>query len=148
MEFQFADYVLGGLVCVAAVMGLFRGFSGMLAFALASAAAILVGLLCWPYSATLTAETWQRALGTLLAVLLAFGLVRVIVRKCVNGLLAQPADAVFGLLAGLVCGALLIAVWAKVGIGTEYSNVVRLVQPYVGGPMSAGATGTSGAVGE
>ena len=48
--FQPADYVIAVLAVVFSVMGLFRGFSGMLAFALASVAAISVGSLAWNFS--------------------------------------------------------------------------------------------------
>ena len=131
MELLPADYVLGGLVCILAVLGLFRGVSGMLAFVLASSAAAVVGSFCWPYSETLTGELWQRGAGTLLAVLLTFGLVRIVVRKCVNGLLAQPTDALLGLVIGAVSGMLVIVVWAKVGLFHEHSTIVQRVAPYV-----------------
>jgi len=142
MEFLPADYALGGLTCVLVVLGLFRGLSGMLAFVLASLTAVVVGMFVWPYSVTLTVVMWQRALGSLLVVLLSFGLVRIIVRKFVNGLLAQPADALFGLTIGLACGVLLVLVWAKIGIGLEYSAIVQKAAPYVDAAYST-AVGAS-----
>ena len=48
--FQPADYVIAGLAVVSAVLGLFRGFSGMLAFCLATAAAGVVGSFGWRVS--------------------------------------------------------------------------------------------------
>lgn len=116
-----------------AVLGLFRGFSGMLAFVLSSLTAVVVGMFAWSYSEMLTVEFWQRALGTLLVVLLSFGLVRVLVRKFVNGLLAQPADSFLGLCSGLLVVILLVLIWAKVGVGIEHSHLAQLVGPLVFG---------------
>jgi len=126
-----ADYVLCGLTIVMAVTGLFRGFSGTLAFLLATLAAILVGMFGWSYSLSFTPVLWMRGAGTLVASLLAFGLVRLIVRKLVGGLLAQPSDAVFGFLIGASVGILLLLAWAHLGIYLEYSNLAREAAVYV-----------------
>jgi len=126
-----ADYVLCGLTIVMAVTGLFRGFSGTLAFLLATAAAVLVGLFGWGYSASFTTVLWMRGAGTLVGTLLAFGIIRMIVRKLVGGLLAQPSDAVFGLLIGAGVGVLLLLVWAHAGFYLEYSNLAREAAAYV-----------------
>ena len=131
LELQTADYVLCGLTIVAAVTGLFRGFSGTLAFALASAAASLVGSFGWAYSATLTDVAWQRGAGVLVASLLAFGIVRLVVKKLVNGLLAQPSDAILGAIVGAALGAAVLAVWAWSGLYPEYSALARAVAEYV-----------------
>ena len=131
MELLPADYVLCGIAIVMAVTGLFRGFSGTLAFLLASAAAALTGSFGWSYSATFTAEIWMRAAGTLVAALLAFGIVRLIVRKLVGGLLAQPSDAIFGFAIGASFAALLVVAWAYSGMYLEYSNLAREVAVYV-----------------
>ena len=120
-DFQIADYVLCGLTLVMAVTGLFRGFSGTLAFALAVAGAAFVATFGWSYSASFTVVAWMRAAGTLVATLLAFGFIRMIVRKLVNGLLAQPSDALFGLLIGASFGVLLLAAWAYSGLFLEFS---------------------------
>lgn len=130
-DFLPADYVLGGLTVVMAVTGLFRGFSGTLGFALGSVAAALVGSLGWPYSASLTPVVWLRAVVTLVATLLAFGLVRLIVKKLVNGLLAQPTDALFGMLIGAGLGVLLLIAWARSGLYLEYSALARECSAYV-----------------
>ena len=126
------DYVIGGLAVIMAVTGLFRGFSGTLGFAVASAAAAFAGSFGWGYSATLTDVTWQRAAGVLAASLLVFGLVRMIVKKLVNGLLAQPTDALLGAAIGALLGGLLLVAWAYSGIYLEYSNLAREVATYVG----------------
>ena len=129
--FQVADYVLCGVTIVAAVTGLFRGFSGTLAFALATAAASLVGSFGWSWSATMTDVAWQRGAGVLVATLLTFGIVRIVVKKLVNGLLSQPSDALFDGLVGAGLGVAAIVVWAYSGLFPEYSMLVRTVASYI-----------------
>ena len=131
-ELQTADYILCGLTIVAAVTGLFRGFSGTIAFVAASVAAAAAGSFGWTYSATLTDALWQRGAGVLVATLVVFGLVRLIVKKLVNGLLAQPTDAILGALVGAALGAAVIIIWAYSGLYPEYSALVRTVAAYVG----------------
>ena len=126
-----ADYALCGLTIVMAVLGLFRGFSGTLGFVLGAIAAVCVASFGWTYSATLTAVMWQRAAGALVATLLAFGLVRLVVKKLVNGLLAQPSDAIFGCLIGLALGAALLVAWAHSGAYLEYSTLAKEASAYV-----------------
>ena len=126
-----ADYALCGLTIVMAVLGLFRGFSGTLGFALGAIAALVTASFGWTYSATLTAVMWQRAAGALVATLLAFGLVRLVVKKLVNGLLAQPSDAIFGFLVGAALGGLVLVVWAHSGAYLEYSTLAKEVSAYV-----------------
>ena len=125
-----ADYVLCGLTLVMAVLGLFRGFSGTLGFFVAALAAAFVGPFGWTYSASLTSVTWQRAVGVLVATLLAFGLVRLVVKKLVNGLLAQPSDALLGLLLGVGFGAALLVAWAHSGMYLEYSHLAKVLSSY------------------
>lgn len=131
MEFLPADYVLGGITVVMAVLGLFRGFSGTLAFFVAGAAAAAVAALGWPFSAGFTEEMWQRAAGVLVATLLGFGLVRLIVKRLVNGLLAQPTDAIFGFVIGAAFGVALLVGWAYSGFHLEYSNLATQVAAYL-----------------
>ena len=131
MELLPADYALCGLTLVLAVTGLFRGFSGTLAFVLATASAILAGMFGWTYSESFTPVLWMRGAGTLVGTLLVFGLVRMIVKKLVNGLLAQPSDALFGMAIGVLCGAVVLVAWASSGLYPEYSNLVKAVAPYV-----------------
>ena len=125
MEFLVADYCIGAVAVVMAVLGLFRGFSGTLAFAAASAAGLFVASFGWAYSATLTAVTWQRVGGVLFVSLLAFALVRIVVK------LAQPSDAIFGMLAGVAIAALVVLAWAWSGMYVEYSRVVQEVAAHV-----------------
>ena len=122
-----ADYVLAGLAIILTVTGLFRGFSGTLAFLLASSAAAVAGSFGWPFSAGLTDVLWMRASGVLGVVLLVFGFVRMIVRKLVNGLLAQPSDALFGALVGACIGVLIAVGWAWSGFHLEYSNIATQI---------------------
>ena len=114
-----------------AVLGLFRGFSGTLGFVLGAIAALVTASFGWTYSASLTTVMWQRGTGVLVATLLAFGLVRLMVKKLVNGLLAQPSDAVFGFLIGAALGVLILVAWAHSGIYLEYSILAREASVYV-----------------
>lgn len=123
MQLLRADYVLVGIAAVMAITGLFRGFSGTIAFFAGVAALAISAALGWKYSAEFVDATWARALATLVVALLAFGVVRMIVRKLVNGLLAQPSDALFGFLLGALFGALVVVGWAASGMYLEYSNL-------------------------
>lgn len=129
--FQPADYALCGLTIVMAVLGLFRGFSGTLGFVLAVLASAVVAALGWPYSAAVSENPWYRGAGVLVATLLAFGLVRLVVKKLVNGLLAQPSDALFGLLIGVLLGIAILAAWAYSGYHLELSYLARELSAYV-----------------
>jgi uncharacterized membrane protein required for colicin V production len=132
LELQTADYVLCGFTIVATVTGLFRGFSGTIAFVLASASAAMTGSFGWSYSAGLTGVLWQRCAGTLVATLLVFGIVRLVVKKLVNGLLSQPSDAILGALVGAALGVALLAAWAYSGLYPEYSALARAVAAHIG----------------
>ena len=131
MQFMPADYAIGGLALVLAVTGIFRGLSGTLAFLLATAAATLSAGFGWDFSRSFSDAAWVRAAGTLVAALLAFGFVRLVVKRLVNGLLAQPADAVFGFLAGALAGAAVAVAWGWSGMYLEYSALAREVSAYV-----------------
>ena len=127
MELLPGDYVVCGLAIAMAVTGLFRGFSGTLGFALASVAAIGTATFAWKLSLDFTPVTWMRGAATLVAALLAFGLVRLVVKRLVNGLLAQPSDALFGFAVGAGLGVLLLFAWAYSGFYLEYSNLATEV---------------------
>lgn len=129
--FQPADYALCGITIVMAVLGLFRGFSGTLGFALGAVAAAFAASFGWAYSASFTEVAWQRGAGVLVATLLAFGIVRLVVKKLVNGLLAQPSDAIFGFLIGAALGVLILVAWAYSGAYLEYSTLAREASAYV-----------------
>lgn len=131
-EFLPADYVLMALAVASAVLGLFRGFSGMLAFCIATGAAGIAGSLGWRISEPVFEHLWIRVLAVLAGLLVVFGIVRALVRRFVNGLLAQPADAVFGFIAGIMLVALVAAGWAVSGLFLEYSRIASELAVYVG----------------
>ncbi len=116
---------------VLAVMGLFRGLSGALAFISGAVAAAAVAVFGWPFSAEYLAEPWMRGAATLVATLLAFGLVRLLVKKLVGGLLSQPSDSIFGFFVGALVGILLLVAWAYTGFYTELSTLATELAPYV-----------------
>ena len=129
--FQPADYAICGVTIVMAVLGLFRGFSGTLGFVLGAVAAAFAASFGWVHSASFTEVAWQRGAGVLVVTLLAFGIVRLIVKKLVNGLLAQPSDAIFGFLIGVALGVLILVAWAYSGAYLEYSTLAREASAYV-----------------
>lgn len=126
-----ADYVLLGLVVLLATLGLFRGISGTLAFVAACAVAAVAAVLAWPRTVGFTETLWIRICSTVLMTVVAFGLVRLIVKTFVNKMFAQPADALFGLVVGALLGGLVICGWALSGFHTEYSNLVGCVAGYL-----------------
>ena len=75
---------------------IFIGFSGALAFLCGAAASAAAGTFAFPLLATEIANVWARGAVVGLGGLLVFGLVRLIVKKLVHGLVAQPGDAIFG----------------------------------------------------
>ena len=131
MQLLPADYAICAVAVVMALLGLFRGLSGTLAFAAASATAVFTASFGWAYSASLTDVVWQRAGGVLLATLLAYAVVRMVIKKLVNGMLSQPSDAIFGMLAGVVVAFLLVLAWAWSGVYPEYSRLVQEVASHV-----------------
>lgn len=106
MTLELADYIVLSITAITAVLGLFIGFSGTLAFLSGTLLAAACGYFAWAPSADLIANSWLRALAVGIASLLVFGLVRFVVRKCVHGLVAQPGDAIFGALTSALSGAL------------------------------------------
>ena len=131
-EFLPADYVLMALAVASAVLGLFRGFSGMLAFCIATGAAGIAGSIGWRISEPVFEHLWMRALAVLAGLLVVFGIVRALVRRLVNGLLSQPADALFGFVAGIFLVALVVVGWAVSGLFLEYSRIASELAVYVG----------------
>lgn len=132
MQFLPADYALGAFALAMVVLGLFRGFSGTLAFVAALAAATAVGFVSWrALPAWLEGCVWCGAAAFVLS-LLAFGLVRWCVKRFVNKLLAQPSDALFGALLGAVVGVVPAVAWAFVGVGLDYSFVASEIARHVG----------------
>ena len=97
-----AEYVILAATLGAAVIGLFIGFSGSLAFLAGSLAAGTVARFGWTMAVAVIPNVWARGIAVTVAALLAFGIVRWIVKKTVYGFVAQPGDAIFG---ALVAGA-------------------------------------------
>lgn len=126
-----ADWALAAFVVSMTVMGLFRGFSGTLAFMIALALAGVTAFHVWDLSLNFTDVLWMRGAIVLISTLLAFGIVRVIIKKLVNGLLSQPADAIFGAIAGLAAALLVIFAWAHTAFHLEYSNIATEVSRHV-----------------
>ena len=133
MELLPADYVLCALMLIASVLGMFRGFSGTLAFIVAFMSGGVAASFVWKYSLQFSGEVWIRSIATLVFSLLVFGIVRIVVKKSVGGLLAQPADALFGLLVGAGSGASVAAFWAWSGMFLEYSAIASAIATYLPG---------------
>jgi hypothetical protein len=104
MDYLPADYVIFGATAVAAVFGLFGGLSGALAFLAGSVSAALAGRFAWGASVGWFDAAWARGLASLAIALVAFGLARKLVRMVVHKILAQPGDAIFGILVSAVAG--------------------------------------------
>jgi hypothetical protein len=130
--FQPADYVFAAAALILVAMGLFRGLSGVVAIVAATAAASAVSAYGWPYTAQASSETWVRFVMTGAAALVAFGIVRIAVRKIVNGLLAQPADSIAGVLVGLAAAAAILFAASRFECARERSLLAREVAAHVG----------------
>ncbi len=123
MNLLTADLVVLVFALVLAVLGLFGGFSGALAFLAALVGSALGGRLAWLVAAPRFEAAWARGLVVLVASLLIFGLVRWCVKKVVNGLLHQPADAIFGF---LVSGATGFALGILAIFAANHSELVEI----------------------
>ena len=132
MQLATADYVILGATLVGAIFGLFGGFSGALAFLAGVGAASAAVRFGWDALDSRIATPWLLALAALGVALVAFGIARLIVKKTVNKLLAQPADAIFGFMFGAALCAALVLAWALSGLFPEYSAIVREVAARVG----------------
>lgn len=131
MEFQPADYIIGGAGVVFAVLGLFRGFSGTLAFFVASGAAAAAGVFFRPMAVDMFGAEWARIFVNIAVAVVVFGLVRLVVKKIVNGLLAQPTDSIAGVLVGLALWGGLVYAATFVPEICERSVIVREVASHV-----------------
>lgn len=99
-----SDYIIIGISLAAAVLGMFGGFSGALAFLAGVGSAVAALRFGWDFLASRIQTPWVLALAALLCALVVFGIARLIVKKFVKNLLAQPADAIFGALIAAVAG--------------------------------------------
>lgn len=107
------------------ILGLFRGASGLFSFVSATIISIAAGIIVWPYAVSLCDQTSVRYLIVIVASLLAFGFVRVAVKKVVNGLLSQPADSIFGFLIGAAASLMLIYIAANIPKARDVSVIAR-----------------------
>ena len=131
MQLQPADYAIGGVAVVFAAMGLFRGFSGTLAFFAASAAAAFAAVASRPVAVQALGAEWARVAAGIAVSVVAFGVVRLIVKKTVNGLLDQPTDSIAGVAAGLLLWAVLVYAATLHPWMRERSALVREVAVHV-----------------
>ena len=134
-----AEYVIFAATLGAAVVGLFVGFSGSLAFLAGSLAASATARFGWAMAAEHIPNVWARGVAMSVAALLAFGIIRWIVKKMVHGLVAQPGDAIFGaIVAGAVgfCfsagGIMLLAAFGLIDQSSVPQLLLELL-PHVGG---------------
>ena len=104
MSLGVTEYAILTATVGAAVIGLFIGFSGSLAFLAATVSAAAAVYFGWMLSADLMPSVWMRGCAVSTASLFVFGIVRWIVRKMVHGLMAQPGDAIFGAVAAGAVG--------------------------------------------
>ena len=104
MTLATADYVILGAALVAGIFGLFGGFSGALAFLAGVGAASAAVRFGWDALASRIETPWLLALAALAVALVAFGIARLIVKKTVHKMLAQPGDAIFGAIVSAVAG--------------------------------------------
>ena len=58
MQFQGADYALCGAAALFVGLGLYRGFSGVFAFLVASVSTAFASVRIWPHVAALTDVAW------------------------------------------------------------------------------------------
>lgn len=126
-----ADIAILVAALLMALLGIFKGFSGTLALIAGTISAGAVSTFGWAKSAQYLASMPLRVVAILIVSLLVFGIVRIIVKKTVNGLLAQPADSIFGFIVGIATIALLVATWAKSGLYIERSKIASEVALHV-----------------
>lgn len=107
-----ADCVLLGLTGLLVALGLFRGFSGAFAFAVATSLAIATAVCGWNGCLSGIGPLGLRVVAACVVFVVVFGVTRIFVKAVVGKLLAQPADAIFGVLLALGCGGYLF--WAVV----------------------------------
>lgn len=122
-SFTPADYGFMALSVVLVMMGLFRGVSGFLAFVSALAGAAAAAVCLWPHTTNVSQELWVRCAVELVAVLLVYGLLRMIIKKAVNGLLSQPSDSVFGVLIALLFAGFVVFLASKNDSVREHSKI-------------------------
>ena len=119
-QFYTADLTIGVLTLAAAILGAFGGFSGAMAFLAATVVGGLAGRVAWDQCEVFFSGRWSRGLCVLVVSLLVFGIIRWCVKRIVNGLLHQPADAIFGFLVSAAAGLGLSVLVAHLVLLTGY----------------------------
>jgi hypothetical protein len=119
------DYTLLTISCLLVILGLFRGASGIFSFVAATIISIAAGIIVWPYALSLSDQASVRYLIVIVGSLVAFGFIRVVVKKVVNGLLSQPADSIFGFLTGAAASLMLLYVAANIPKARDVSIIAR-----------------------
>ena len=138
VELAFSDWCAIALSGTCAVLGLFGGFSGALAFLAGVGAAAASVRFGWGALESRIGSPWLLGLAALAMALVAFGIARLIVKKTVHKMLAQPGDAIFGFLVSAVSGFALSvsAVYALNRLGLwesgEESLILNVVLSFVG----------------
>lgn len=117
MELFTPDYFVLAALIGGAVVGLFVGFSGALAFLAGTLLAGGAAAFVWPISAEYLTATWARALAIGIGAIVIFGLIRLFVKRLIHGLIAQPGDAIFGsLISALAAAACALGIIWSIGV--------------------------------
>lgn len=113
MELLAPDYIVLAIALAGVVVGLFVGFSGALAFLLATVVAGGAASYAWPRLVAEFPSAGMRGTVVAIGALVLFGLVRFLVKRFIHGLVAQPGDAIFGavLSAAAAFGISLAGLW-------------------------------------
>lgn len=127
MELQPADFVILGFTAVMTVLGLVRGLSGALAFLAGLSLASAAAFIGWGRGLSSITPTALAVAAAVAVFVVVFGLVRVCVRTVVGSLLKQPSDAVFGVVLGLFCAAMLIWGLSDFPPLRDYSSLARML---------------------
>ena len=126
MDLTALDWVLFIVAAIFVVAGMFQGFSGQLGSLAGLAAALVAGYFLFaPVRGMVAAGGWfsngaalsgvAAAVDFVLA-LVTFGLVRRIVAKFVSFLVPQPANAIVGMLVGLVKAIVIVGLLTGAGL--------------------------------
>lgn len=107
------------------ILGLFRGASGFFSFVSATIISVASGIIFWPCIVDMIEQVSVRYLVLIVGLLLIFGLIRVVVKKVVNGLLSQPADSFFGLLISVAASLMLVYIAANIPKVRDVSIIAR-----------------------
>lgn len=115
------DYAVLALSCFFLILGICRGASGVFSFLCATVVSVSAGIFVWEPIGALGFARWVQLTVVVILGLLAFGVIRVVVKKLVNSLLAQPADCLFGLLLGVTVSILLFYIVSSIPLAREHS---------------------------